>query len=152
MIRSLVALGFLLLSLFPLQLAFSQARLDSSVESFSDGDCEAAIDSALGSLRAFGGRAEPYAILGYCDVRLGDSQLGVSMMGEAIERDPANWEYHYGLALVRAASGLDPRTETKIARSLNPKEQLAVAASRAFAESSPEDWRSVSRQLELPMD
>ncbi len=59
------------------------------------------MDSALGAAEVLSPRPEPYAILGYCDVRLGVSRLGVQAMENAISRDPGNWEYHYGLALVQ---------------------------------------------------
>jgi hypothetical protein len=89
----------------------------------------------------------------YCDVRLGVSRLGVQAMENAISRDPGNWEYHYGLALVRGAAGLDPRPAVRRALELNPRSGMVIRAVRRFTEAEgPREWRQVALQASLPVD
>ena len=63
----------------------------------------------LDSLKAIPSRPQPFEVLGYCDARLGLDRLAVGAMEGGVDRDPENWELFYGLALVRADAGLDPR-------------------------------------------
>jgi hypothetical protein len=74
------------------------------------------------------------------------------MMLGAVDRDPNNWVYHYGLALVLAAEGEDPRAEIDEARRLNPREPLAIETEEAFASTNdPEKWRRRALKARLPI-
>jgi hypothetical protein len=149
----LVALGCLLLAVVPARIFLSQGALEESAQAFARGDCRAAVDGALDATAALDSRPEPYAILGYCDVRLGVSRLGVQAMENAVARDPGNWEYHYGLALVRGAAGLDPRPAVRRALELNPRSGMVIRAVRRFTEAEgPREWRRVALQASLPVD
>ena len=47
-------------------------------------------------------------MLGYCDARLGQYALARRAMDAARARDPNNWQYAYGQAIVYGVSGLRP--------------------------------------------
>ncbi|MDQ3645107.1 MAG: hypothetical protein M3356_06345, partial [Actinomycetota bacterium] len=147
-----LALGALLLAVVPAQIMFSEARLDESRAAFVRGDCARAVDSALGSIDALGVRADPYVILGYCDVRLGLPDLAVRAMDGAVARDPGNWETHYGRALVLGAAGRDPRAAARRALMLNPLAPLAREAVRAFDTDDSQTWRRRALEAPLPVD
>ena len=109
------------------------------------------MDAALGSLAVVSVRAEPWEILGYCDVRLGSRELAVRAMQNALQRDPRNWQYHYGLALTRAAAGMDPRPQIRRARRLNPREDLLREEARRFDSRDPRTWRRRADSARLPL-
>jgi O-antigen ligase len=150
--RLLIAVGLLVLAVTPVRVAVSQARLNAAVDSFRAGDCQGAIDSALGASSALGARPEPYEILGWCDARLGQERLGEQMMRAAIRRDPENWELYYGLALVRGAGGRDPLPAARRALELNPLGELTNEAVRRFRTRDPSKWEERARSAELPLN
>lgn len=139
--RVLLGLACLLLALTPGLMAVSQARLNGAVAAFDRGDCSAAIDAALDSVDAMPVRPQPFEVLGWCDARLGLYRLGQRAFRSAIERDPENWELHYGLAVVRAADGRDPRPQARRALELNPRESRTRWAARAFDSGDPRKWK-----------
>jgi O-antigen ligase len=150
--RVVMALAVLALAVTPARIAVSQARLTSSVEAFKRGDCGEAIDAALSSASAAGMRPEPYEVLGYCDSRLGLHQLAIREMHSAVERDPEAWEFRYGLAVVRAAAGRDPRRAARAALRLNPRGLLAGELVRMLATPDPQTWRKRGRTAPPPGD
>jgi hypothetical protein len=149
-----VALGFacIVLAIAPAQIYLSQKSLDSSVRAFQTRDCATAIDAALDSIDALPARAEPFEILGYCDVRLGNPKLGVRAMSEAVERDPHDWRLQYGLALVRGAAGMSPKAAARRAVRLNPREQMARDARDAFRTNDPQKWKRRALSARLPIN
>jgi hypothetical protein len=149
--RLLGVAGALLLCVLPIRVALSQARLDDGLDAVARNDCPGAIDESLASLDAFGDRPEPYALIGYCNVRIGEPDRGAAMMREAVARDPDHWAYHYGLALTLAAAGLDPRREAERAQALNPLEGIVETAVLAFAAGDPDQWRRRAAELRLPL-
>ena len=150
--RVIAALVVLALAVTPVLNALADARLRDSVQAFKLGDCQSAIDHALSATSALGARPEPYAILGFCDVRLGKPDLAERMMRNAVDRDPDSWVYHYGLALVLASKGEDPRPEMEIARSLNPREPRTIETQEAFASTNdPEKWKRRALKARLPI-
>jgi hypothetical protein len=150
--RVAAALCCLILALVPARILLSDGHLSDSRDAFAAGDCRRAIDRALDSLAVLDTRPEPYAILGYCDVRLGLARLGVRALDNAVARDPDNWEFNYGLALVRAAAGLDPRAAARRAQLLNPREPLARDAVTNFASDDPRVWRARALSSALPTE
>ena len=62
-------------------------------------------------------------------------------MREAIDRDPHNWNFHYGLALARGSAGLDPRPEFRRAHDLNPLDVLTQDALTRFKTDRPGLWK-----------
>ena len=153
LLRIVAALGCLVLLVVPATILRSQGPLVESARAFSRGDCPAAIDHALDSTAALGVRPEPYVVLGYCDVRLGQPLLGVQAMENAVRVDPSNWESYYGLALVRAAAELDPRPAARTAARLNPSDSdLATAAVKLFDTDDKRAWPRRALRAALPFE
>jgi hypothetical protein len=150
--RVLVALGCLALALVPARVFLSEGPLRDSARAFARGDCATAIDRALDATSALGVRPEPFVLLGYCDVRVRQPDLALRAFGNAVRKDPRNWEGHYGLALVRAAAGRDPRPALLDAQRLNPREPLITRAQRLFATDDPRAWRRRALTARLPVD
>jgi hypothetical protein len=148
--RLLVGLGLLVLAVTPARVAVSQARLNASVEAFKRGDCAKAIDSSLSSASAVGVRPEPYEVLGYCDSRLGLHGLAIRAMHSAVKRDPEDWEFRYGLAVVRADAGRDPRPAARATLRLNPRGLLAQDLVRRFRTADPAAWKRRAQAAPLP--
>ncbi|HEX6582990.1 MAG TPA: hypothetical protein VF056_05245, partial [Thermoleophilaceae bacterium] len=151
LMRVVVAVGCLALAVTPALMAVSQGRLNTAVAALERGDCDAAIDAALDSLKAIPSRPQPFEVLGYCDARLGLDTLAVGAMESGIDRDPENWELHYGLALVRANAGRDPRSAAREALRLNPRGDLPRSAVRRFATTDPQKWRRRAQRARLPI-
>jgi hypothetical protein len=149
-LRPVLGVACLLLALGPALVYLSDGPLRDSVRAFDRGDCNTTIARALDSISALNIRPEPQLLLGYCDVRLGRPALAVRAMKNAVRRDPRDWEVHYGLALVRAADGLDPRPETRLARRLNPRDSMITDTLRLFATNKPQQWRTRARHAALP--
>lgn len=150
--RIVAALGCLLLAVTPALAALSQQALDESVAAFRRGDCTRSADAALASIAYLSVRPQPFELLAYCDVRAGLSELAVRSMRKALARDPANWEYHYGLALVRGAAGLDPRPQAAAALVLNPLNPLTrEAAIELGTADGPREWRRRAVEARLPL-
>ena len=150
--RVMAALGCLLLAVTPGLAALSQRALDESVAAFRRGDCARSADAALRSISYLSVRPQPFELLAYCDVRAGLSELGVRSMRKALARDPANWEYHYGLALVRSAAGLDPRPQAAAALAHNPLSSLTREAVIELGTSdTPGEWRRRALEARLPL-
>lgn len=151
MTRVVAALGVGVLAITPAATAVSQARLDEAVAAFQRDDCAGAIDAALDSLDALRVRPQPYEIIGYCDAREGEHRLALRAMRSAVDRDPDSWETHYGLAIVRAAAGLDPRPQLATARRLNPLEPMVRDAARAMRGDDPQKWERRALRARLPI-
>jgi hypothetical protein len=148
-----VALGVACLAVIvtPALVTLSQAQIDRSVTAFKAGDCAVASDAALDAARLVAARPQPYQILGYCNSRAGESELAISMFETAVARDRRNWQSYYGLALVRAAAGRDPRPAAREALRLNPREALARDAVRRFDTDSPQKWKRRASDARLPI-
>ena len=139
--RVAVVAGTAVVAVVPALVLISQARLDESLDQFKAGNCAAAVESARSSSSALGWRAEPYEVVGYCELRAGSPQRGVTAMREAVDRDPENWRYHFGLALGRAVVGRDPRPEILRTLRLNPRDPASLEAARRFDTNRPQLWR-----------
>ncbi len=149
--RVVAGLAVLLLALTPVQLLRSQRDVERALASFRAGDCTRASDAALGALSAIDSRTEPFEILGYCDVRAGQPDLARRMLTAALRRDPDNWELLYGLALVRASDGKDPRPVLRRARAANPREPMVDDALRRMRSRRPAVWRREALASTLPI-
>ena len=149
--RVAIALALLAVMLTPLATIKSQSELTRSRKAFERNDCGTSVDAALSSISALPMRSEPWELLGYCDLRLDRPTLARRALREAVARDPRSWEPHYGLALVLAASGADPRAQARRARELNPLEPRTRAASQAFRISERPTWRRWALRAPLPL-
>jgi hypothetical protein len=91
-------------------------------------------------------------VLGYCDARGGQTALSVAAMRQAAQRDPRNWQYAYGLAVVQGMAGLDPRAAAARARALNPREPLAVQLDKAVSRTgSRTRWKRIATRSRIPV-
>ena len=150
--RAATGVAVLALAVLPALMAVSQLRLDQSVRAFKRGDCAAAIEHARESRSAIGARPEPFEVLGSCYTRLGSGPRAVAAMEDGLERDPDSWELRHGLAVARAAAGLDPRADAAIALRLNPRERVVREAVERFRTSEPGDWPGLARRVALPLE
>jgi tetratricopeptide (TPR) repeat protein len=145
--RTLLGLGCALLAVAPAYVWLSQRKLDDARFAFAARNCRVATRSALSSISILGVRAEPYEILGYCDIRQGTPALAIRMIDKAISLDPKNWNYHYDLALAQAAAGLNPRSAAREALSLNPLDPLAQDGWKTFNHGGPAQWEIEGKAL-----
>jgi hypothetical protein len=148
--RVLAGLACLLLAFTPWLVLRSQAALESATTAFEQGDCRTAVDEALSARDALSARAEPYELLGYCDLRANADALALDAMRQARSHDPDNWRFAYGLALARARAGEDPRAEAALALRLNPREQLAKDLVDALGKTGRRGWPRVAAKAEIP--
>jgi O-antigen ligase len=146
-LRAALTVACLGLAIVPALVLISQSRLDSSARAFERGDCPAAVDRARSSTSALAMRPEPYEIIAFCEARVGSPQRAVQAIENAIDRDPLNWEYRYGLAIMRGVAGLNPRPAARRARQLNRFNTEANEAVRRFATSSRQEWRRQANYL-----
>jgi O-antigen ligase len=145
--RAPLAIGCLALGIVPTLVLGSQAWLGKSRDAFARGDCATAVRAARSADSVLAIRPESYEIIGYCDARGGLELSGVGAMEKAVKRDPRNWVPRYGLALTRAAAGLDPRRAARKALELNPLEPLTKDAVRRLGGERPRRWRRQARPL-----
>jgi hypothetical protein len=139
------------LAITPVIVALSQTHLEKAVSALDANECPAAISASLASIDALGVRPEPYELIGYCDARYGQYKLGEQAMESAISRDPENWEPRYGLAMVRALSGLDPMPPLLEAKRLNPLETLVRQEVHRFERAKgPRQWKKLAEAAQLP--
>ncbi|MEA2265388.1 MAG: hypothetical protein QOE27_971, partial [Solirubrobacteraceae bacterium] len=137
--RPVLAFVALLATLVPAGVSVSQRHLDGSLAAFVGGDCTAATRAAHQALAPIDVRRGAHEILAYCAAAGHQRALATAEMGRAVDDDPRNWETHYGLAVVTAAGGGDPRPAARAAFALNPSEpvirtleaQFSAAGSRA---------------------
>jgi hypothetical protein len=145
--RVVVGLLVLIGAVSPTLIYLSQNQLDDAADAFEAGDCPRAMDRAAASIRTLEVRPEPYEVLGLCDVRLGFDRLGVAGLGRAVERDPDNWEFWYGYAVVRGSAGLDPRAAARTARRRNPHEVLTQSLVRYVDTDRRRRWIARTRPI-----
>ena len=139
-----LGLGCLALAVLPYLVWRSQVHLDDAARAFRRGDCTRTVDQALQANRGLDVRPEPLELLAYCDVRLGQPVLARKAIAAAIRRDPGNWEFRYDQAIVRAATGGNPRKAARAALARNPLDPLAKLAGQWFVTGPPRDWRRLA--------
>jgi hypothetical protein len=150
--RVVIALACLLVAVTPFTIAASEGPLEASTQALLRDDCPLAVDRAIASLDRLRVRPEPYEVLGYCDARGGQTSLSISAMREAAARDPGNWQYAYGLAVVQGMAGVDPRRAAARARALNPREPLAAELDRAVSRTdSRTRWKRIATRSRIPV-
>lgn len=150
-VRVALGIGCLVLVVTPALVTISQGLLNSAVRNLEAGDCKAAAHDALDSIHVLSARPEPYQVLGFCDSRAGEDDLAITMLQTAVDRDPDEWESYYGLALVQAAAGQDPRKAAAKAHELAPREPLAREAVALFRTHDPQKWRRRALRARLPI-
>ena len=154
LVRSLGILGgvgCVVLALVPLAVLRSQGPLIDAQRALRAGDCPQAIDRAVASSSALSVRPEPFELLAWCDVRMGRGGLAQQMAAAAVRRDPGSWEPRYTQALVRAATGQDPRSAALAALVRNPLHPFARDAVQRFTAKNRRDWRRLALEAPLPL-
>jgi hypothetical protein len=141
-LRTAVSIGALLLAVLPAYVWLSQRDLNRATDAFSAGNCRTATDAALASTSYLGMRPEPYEVIAYCDVQRDLPGLAINAISKAASLDPNNWNYAYGLGVMRAAAGYDPRPALRRALVLNPQEPLIQQAWQTLSKDSPERWQT----------
>lgn len=136
-----LAAAFLLLAVVPAFTWVSQQKLDAASYAFAQGDCVTARHASLDSISVLGNRADPYEVIAYCDVRMGQAGAAVSAIQRAVSLDPGDWNYRYDLAIMRAADGLDPRAAARTAHQFDPREPLVQQEWHLFRTGSPALWK-----------
>jgi O-antigen ligase len=146
-LRAALAVGCLVVAIVPALVLISQTRLDNSADAFKAGKCPEAVDEARASTSALGMRPEPYEIIAFCEARVGSPERGIEAIEKAIDRDPLNWEYRYGLAIMRGVAGQNPRPAARRALLLNRFNPEALEAVNRFRTSSRQEWRRQANYL-----
>ena len=140
---------FLALAVLPATLAMSESRLTTAIAAFKGGDCGTARAEARRALLAMEQRPTPYQLIAFCDMRERRYRSALAAVRSALERDPHNWELHYGVAAARAAVGMDPRGAVRRAARSNPNESLVQSARVDFRGTSKQRWRRAGRSAPL---
>lgn len=117
-----VIAGILVLAtaITPALVYISQRQLNEARDAQAAGNCRRAIDRAAASIETLASRAEPYEVLGLCQISAGRPAFAVQAFQRASDRDPDNWRYHYDLATAQGNAGIDPRPALRTAQRLNP--------------------------------
>jgi hypothetical protein len=127
--RVMLSIGWLIVALAPALMAISDGRVVRAARAFNDRDnCRAASTGSLSSISVLGNRPQPYEVLGYCNLERGFPISAMQAMQKAVQQDPENWRYRYGLSVAEGEAGLDPRPEARAALALNPRERVAQQA------------------------
>ena len=144
--RAVAGLASCSLAVTPLTVASRSRASNRSIDGAARGDCATATDAALGQpRRAAASQAEAFEVLGWCDARAGQHQLAVAAMRNAQRRDPDNWHYAYGLAVVQALAGEDPRPQRAARRCGSTRSsRMARALARAMRSNSAARRRAVA--------
>ncbi len=145
--RLTLALPLFGLAVLPAFTWVSQQKLDAASYAFAQGDCTAARSAATSSIGVLANRADPYEILGYCDVRMGQPRAGVAALQKAVALDPDDWNYTYDLAVMQAAAGIDPRATAQRALSMNRHEALVQEEWALFRTGSPSQWEQEAQNI-----
>jgi hypothetical protein len=149
--RVLAGIGVALLALAPAGSWLALRSLAEARIAFDRGECPQAIRSSLDATKFLDVYPEPYALIGYCDARLGADDLAIRMMRNAVRRDPENWRYAYGLAVVRGVAGLDPRAAADRAVRLNPGSERARRLAQSVVRTTdPRQWERAARRAPVP--
>ena len=144
-VRAAIGIGCLLLAVAPAYVWLSQRKLNQATTAFSAGDCRTASDDALSSISILGVEPQAYEVVAYCDIHRDLPNLAIKAMQHAVSLDPQNWNYAYGLALARAAAGLNPLGAAHRALKLDPREQLVQVEWQTFKADTPSEWPSDGR-------
>ena len=149
--RVLVGVGVALVAVVPAGTWLAQRSLGEARIAFDRGQCSQAIRSSLDAIEFLDASPEPYELIGYCDARLGGDDLAVRMMSNAVQRDPENWRYSYGLAIVRGVAGIDPRAAADRAVRLNPGSERARRLAQNVARTTnARQWERAARPAPVP--
>ncbi len=130
--RSVLGVVVLLIAVVPALVSVSQRHLDRAVAAFARSDCAAASSDAANALTLLDTRHAAHEVLAYCDAARGQRTAALAEIRAAVHEDPKNWEPEYGLAVVLAADGRDPRAAMLTAKALNRYEPVVKSLGADF--------------------
>ncbi len=143
------ALG-LLIVVVPTHVTLSQTALGSATAEYYLGRCDRATSSAADSIRALGGRPQPYVILGACDLVGHHDARAVSEFRAAVGREPGAAILRSNLAVALARTGHDPRPTLAAALRLDPLDPDLRRAITGFnGRTGARAWRKASRSIPI---
>jgi hypothetical protein len=146
-VRVTTGLALVVAAVAPGLVLASQLQLDDSVAAFARDDCPRSIERAAASIETLEVRPEPYEVIALCQARRGDFRRAADGMRRAADRDPDNWRYRYGLAVARAAAGLDPARALRDAARLNPHSAVVEGLTRQLRDGGPRRRREIAEPL-----
>ncbi len=127
----------------------SQQHLDAAAADFNNRDCTAASREARAALAALSFRTGPEEIVAYCDLARGAAGPALAEMRAAVRNDPANWEPRYGLAIISALVGEDPRPAARMALALSPFQPLEVRLAGKLGSDQQGLWAADAQSAPL---
>lgn len=152
-VRGAAGVLCLLLAVGAMRMIVSEDGLAQGIEAYKAGDCKEARGHMDTSLEALDTQPQAKAVLGYCAALGGHESTAIRRMKDAVRLDPAHWRYRYGLAIVRALAGSDPRPDLRLARRLNPRgEILRTGAAARLARARPARWTSLAARAPRPVN
>ena len=148
--RLVAGLACLVVAVTPATVALSQRDVQRAGSAFKQHDCAAAIDAALDAVRYLNVRPEPFEVIGYCDLRAGQTALAVEAMRAARRGTRAIGSTH------TARQSRTRSTETirdpwrPVALRLNPQEPLARELDAQLQSSDPKAWPRIAARANIP--
>jgi O-antigen ligase len=122
-VRAVLTAALFLVCTAPAVILLSQVHLQRAADAFQIHDCPHAQSEAASSITVLSVRPEPYQILGYCDMADGRTRSAVVAMRSAVEQEPSDWQYRYGLAIADGLAGINPRPELRTAERMDPEDK-----------------------------
>lgn len=143
---AVAAAGAVVLAVLPIVTALAETRTSEAQAAYDAGRCSLATARAEQARSLLPVRPEPYGILALCAARAGRGDDAVRLSGQAVDRDPGDWEWRYLDTLVIGASGGDPRSQLREARIRNPLGVAPNALTAVLEESPRRLWRRRSAE------
>jgi O-antigen ligase len=140
--RFVLGVVCLLVAVAPTYVWLAQRKLDSANNAFNAGNCQKASVDARSSISILAINAQAFEVLGYCDVLSNRPILGLAEIKKAVSLDPNNYSYQVDLAVVRAASGLNPLSAARKALRMNPRDFTVQQVWQSLKSDQPSQWRS----------
>lgn len=146
-LRALAVAGCVAVAMLPARLAVSEAHLEQSIEELEAGNCTTARGNARSALDALGRRAAPHHVIGWCELRERRFAAAAQSFARGLRHDPHSWALRQASAVARAAAGLDPRADARLAAHLNPGNALVQATARMASRGTSRARRRAVRRL-----
>lgn len=139
----------LVAAVIPALIGLSQRHLDAGLADFKHRDCAAATSQAQAALAPLSFRTGAQEIIAYCGVAGGQMGPALAEIKAAIRDDPANWEPRYGLAIVMAIAGEDPRPAAREALALSPFQPLNAGFAAKLGHDPSSLWANDAESAQL---
>jgi O-antigen ligase len=149
--RPVFAIIVLILAIVPALVAVSEHHLDAGLAGVARNDCATATLEAKSSLTPIGFRSSPHEILAYCHAARGERAAALAEIAAAVKDDPQNWEPRYGLSIVLAIAGRDPRSALLAASARNHLEPVIATLRAEFRREPRSRWATDAEVAPLPV-